>query len=106
MLAYKWGPALGPGLPAEVVRRVCGGAPVALNCLDLGVRTDHIGEERREQPDPAVEVDDRLPRLRAECLEQGVDEHLRRRNVRLPEAAGVDGEGVVPHLLHPGWRDT
>ncbi len=68
--------------------------PVA---LDGGDRT--VAEEPREQPDAGVEVEHRLPRPRREERQDGVDQHLGRAGVHLPEALRRDGELDTAHPM-------
>ena len=74
----------------EVGLGVVDRGPVALDGDHVAGRPDRLGERAGEQPDPGVEVDGPLPRLRLQAAEHGVGQRVGRAGVHLPEAGAGD----------------
>lgn len=64
--------------------------------------TDDVAEEATEQTDTRVEIQHPLPWLRLQEGQHGVDKHLRRTRVNLPEPTLSDSEPHPAHQMFTG----
>ncbi len=72
----------------QVATCVAGGSRVRLDTEDDTIGADLLGEERREQPDTRIEINDPLTWSDPCHLQHGADQRVRGGRVHLPEASG------------------